>query len=510
MIHRMSSPIRAITIGACILFGLIGIYLTPPAMASDDRVREDLAGMVLLQVEVNGEAWYYDPQDFRLRFLGKPRDAFDLLREEAVGVRNSDLAKIPTEKENWEGDLAFRKRMSGRILLQVEDYGKAWYVYPKNLKRYYLAGPQDALRILSTLGLGVKQSVFEQLPISFSDYQHQRGVNEDLQLQLTSKTKRLTQGPIMESDTTKTDWDSHRLVAGNCLIGTEDGRIAMLYYATYAAGKEQVGLAFSTNGIDWERYAGNPVLQTGEVGTWDDGGVAVFPGCVSQRQNGDYYMYYTGEKIGSDLYQTGAIGLAISKDLIHWEKQVANPLFTHGEAGAWDAQAVFESSVIFHGDEYGGDAAFEMWYTGSDAAGQFKIGYAKSKDGYNWTRISHPVLSPTGNIGQDFDGYSIEVHHVVKYRNGYFMVYEGIERLFPNYFKIGLAFSKDGKVWRRSTQNPLLEGMSSGSWDGMVVHPALFFLRDRIYLYYVGLNHAFDHRIGVAQVNPRFLDSGKN
>ena len=67
----------------------------------------------------------------------------------------------------------------------------------------------------------------------------------------------------MESDTTKTDWDSHRLVAGNCLIGTEDGRIGCFYYATDAAGKEQVGLAFSTNGIDWERYAEIPCFKPG-------------------------------------------------------------------------------------------------------------------------------------------------------------------------------------------------------------------------------------------------------
>jgi predicted GH43/DUF377 family glycosyl hydrolase len=509
MIQKRQRHRIAIRIGFLCSLILIGGGMGSFARAAENP-REDLAGSVLLQVEEKGEAWYYDPQTFRLHYLGRPHDAFELLKEKAIGVRNSDLAKIPTEKEQREGDLAFRKRMAGRILLQVEDHGKAWYVYPKNLKRYYLGGPRDALRIFQTLGLGVKQEVFEELPISFADYQRQRAVSEDLDLQLRIKTKRLTKGPVLESDTSKSDWDSHRLVAGNCLIGTEDGRIAMLYYATDGEGKEQIGLAWSTNGIDWERDLGNPVLTTGEEGAWDDGGVAVFPGCVAKRQNGDYYLYYTGERMGSDLYQTGAIGLAVSKDLIHWEKQDANPLLTHGDLGAWDGQAVFEPSIIFHGDEYGGDAAFEMWYTGSDANGQFKIGYAKSNNGYNWIRISHPVLSPTGNIGQDFDGTSIEVHHVVKVNNGYVMVYEGIERPFPNFFKIGVAFSKDGKVWRRSHHNPLLEGMPSGSWDVMVLHPALFFLRDRILLYYVGLNHAFDHRIGVAEVNPRALDSGKN
>lgn len=36
------------------------------------------------------------------------------------------------------------ERLTGRILLQVESHGEAWYVNQTNLKRYYLGRPSDA------------------------------------------------------------------------------------------------------------------------------------------------------------------------------------------------------------------------------------------------------------------------------------------------------------------------------------------------------------------------------
>lgn len=46
--------------------------------------------------------------------------------------------------------------VSGRILLQVEQHGEAWYVYPNTLERYYLGRAEDAFAIMSNLGLGIK------------------------------------------------------------------------------------------------------------------------------------------------------------------------------------------------------------------------------------------------------------------------------------------------------------------------------------------------------------------
>jgi hypothetical protein len=48
-------------------------------------------------------------------------------------------------------------RLSGRILLQVEENGEAWYVNPLNELKYFLSRPADAFAIMRQLGLGVSE-----------------------------------------------------------------------------------------------------------------------------------------------------------------------------------------------------------------------------------------------------------------------------------------------------------------------------------------------------------------
>jgi uncharacterized protein YkwD len=113
------------------------------------------SGKILLQVEENGEAWYVYPKNFQRYYFGRPADAFSIMRSLGLGITNADLAKIPVEGDFSQGDSALRKRLSGSILLQVEEHGEAWYVYPGNLKRYYLGRPADAFAIMRSLGLGI-------------------------------------------------------------------------------------------------------------------------------------------------------------------------------------------------------------------------------------------------------------------------------------------------------------------------------------------------------------------
>jgi hypothetical protein len=130
---------------------------------------ERTAGKILLDVEHNGEAWYVYPGNLHRYYLGRPDDAFSIMRFLSLGITDANLAKIPTSTESFEGDLALRQRLAGWILLQVEQHGEAWYVYPNDLKRYYLDRPDDAFAIMTNLGLGITAADLVQIPIS-DDY----------------------------------------------------------------------------------------------------------------------------------------------------------------------------------------------------------------------------------------------------------------------------------------------------------------------------------------------------
>ena len=54
-----------------------------------------------------------------------------------------------------EIDSKLTDRLKGTILLQVEARGEAYYVYPKDSKRYYMANGNEAYRIMRYLGVGI-------------------------------------------------------------------------------------------------------------------------------------------------------------------------------------------------------------------------------------------------------------------------------------------------------------------------------------------------------------------
>ncbi len=134
--------------------------------ANAATVAERVSGKIVLDVENHGEAWYVYPFNNYRYYLGRPEDAFDIMRYLSLGITDTNLAKIPTSTDSAAGDQSLRERLSGWILLQTEQHGEAWYVNPADLKRYYLDRPDDAFSIMSHLGLGITAADLATIPIS--------------------------------------------------------------------------------------------------------------------------------------------------------------------------------------------------------------------------------------------------------------------------------------------------------------------------------------------------------
>lgn len=147
------------------LFVLLCATLLPArAFAADFSTT--VRGRILLDVEHSGEAWYVYPPTFTRSFLGRPDDAYNIMRGLGLGITDADLARIPPSDSSTTGDLTLRRRLSGRILLQVQQHGEAWYVHPVDLRRYYLGRPADAFALMSALGLGISAADLARIPIN--------------------------------------------------------------------------------------------------------------------------------------------------------------------------------------------------------------------------------------------------------------------------------------------------------------------------------------------------------
>ena len=166
-----------------ILFFLL--FLLCPMFGAKANTAQSLSGRILLDVERNGEAWYIYPKDNKRYYLGRPQDAFKVMRELGLGISEIDFQKIASAGMEVDGDLELAKKLAGNIILQVERNGEAWYVNPLTLKKHYLGRPDDAFAIMRELGLGInrknlsyinKHTLSESINM-YSSYKFKKAVN---------------------------------------------------------------------------------------------------------------------------------------------------------------------------------------------------------------------------------------------------------------------------------------------------------------------------------------------
>lgn len=127
----------------------------PFGTAQAATVAERLSGRILLQVQANGEAWYVNPVNKQRYYLGRPTDAFQLMRSLGLGVSEGDFTAFSTTAP---------ARLAGRILLRVQARGEAYYVHPQTRVMHYLGRPADAFRIMREQGLGITTSDLAYIP----------------------------------------------------------------------------------------------------------------------------------------------------------------------------------------------------------------------------------------------------------------------------------------------------------------------------------------------------------
>jgi predicted GH43/DUF377 family glycosyl hydrolase len=175
-------------------------------------------------------------------------------------------------------------------------------------------------------------------------------------------------------------WDDHGATFASVIWDSAAVEFRM-YYHGFSGSVHQVGLATSPDGLNWTKYAGNPIMTPGPA-AWDNQSVRV---PMVWKEGTKYHMIYTGN--GSGGMQ---VGHASSTNGINWTKDPANPVFNDptwatGETENWGVMKV--------GSEY------LMWY--SDF-GVRQSGLAVSTDLVNWVPYqTDPIFATSGDSGDD-------------------------------------------------------------------------------------------------------------
>ncbi|MDA3802950.1 MAG: hypothetical protein PF488_03600 [Patescibacteria group bacterium] len=61
----------------------------------DNNLLQKNLGQIFIQVETNGEAWYVEPKTEKRYYLGRPLEAFNVMRQFGIGITNENINKIP-------------------------------------------------------------------------------------------------------------------------------------------------------------------------------------------------------------------------------------------------------------------------------------------------------------------------------------------------------------------------------------------------------------------------------
>ena len=170
-----------------------------------------------------------------------------------------------------------------------------------------------------------------------------------------------------------------------------------LYYFgdTLAGGSDKlpshrasIGVATSSDGINWTKFPGNPVLTHGSDTEWDRSWIES-PAVLWDSSTGTYMMWYSGV---DTLTWRICIGLATSPDGFVWTKYAGNPVLQPGPSGSYDDMWVSVPAVIKVEGQY------HMWYSGYSSRSGFSnltMNYATSSDGIHWAKFSGNPLFDT-------------------------------------------------------------------------------------------------------------------
>ncbi len=204
------------------------------------------------------------------------------------------------------------------------------------------------------------------------------------------------------------------------------------------------------------KHPNNPVLTPGPKGSWDENGINRV--AVLRSGPDQWRMWYSSS--GSNR----ALGLATSKDGVHWTKYAGNPVYRPTES--WEEGFISPTSVL----QVNGRYYLYYWAPGhvfkDPATGKFPkpkmkyIALITSEDGIRWTRQGNVDGKPGAVLGPDppainehqqAGGGGVDAAKVFFFPEEKSTPWRMIYTAFGLHGQWnGLAESEDGIAWRRT------------------------------------------------------------
>ena len=241
----------------------------------------------------------------------------------------------------------------------------------------------------------------------------------------------------------------------------------------------------------------NPIVSHGNRGTFDWAGV--MPTAIVRPEPSIMFLYYIGWAIRKDVPYHNNLGLMISKDGGKtFEKFSEGPVLStsYKEPGYVGTISVLLDNNIFKGWYL----SCREWIESKDGKFEpvYDIKYATSTNGIDWEPSGETCISleeDEGGISQACVIKNSDVYHMwFSSRKK-----EDFRNNKKNSYRIKYASSKDGINWTRQKDLKFGLDISNDGWDSdMVEYPCVVLENKDLYLFYNG-NGFGKTGIGVAK-----------
>lgn len=221
-------------------------------------------------------------------------------------------------------------------------------------------------------------------------------------------------------------------------------------------------LDLDTFTVDPKSVTRDPLVAPGPPGAFDESGCSM--SCLVEHA-GRLHLYYTGWTLGRTVPFYLAIGLAVSDDGGRtFEKVSPAPVLGRHRV---DPFLCASPSILVEG------GVWRMWYISAvrweerpeGPRHHYLVKYAESRDGIDWDRDGRVAVG-----FQSGEEYAIGRPHVIREDGLYRMWY----CVRGDRYRIGYAESPDGLDWTRRDDLAGIEPPAAG-WDsGMQAYPMVF------------------------------------
>lgn len=206
-----------------------------------------------------------------------------------------------------------------------------------------------------------------------------------------------------------------------CIFSTDD--TDYLFYLGWNLGvnvpfRNSIGLAKSEKGKNqFKKLSIGPIMDRDMIDPFS----LSYPFII--KNDNKYKMWYGSHKRWGRCTEDMLHGIkyAESEDLIHWSKKNIVCIDANEENYAFS-----KPYVCFENNKY------KMWY--SYRGDKYRIGYAESEDGFNWTRLDQMVGINTSATG--WDSEMIEYPFILDFQGNRYMLYNG-----NSYGKTGMGIA---------------------------------------------------------------------